>query len=60
MFTYVFAYGLIDNYGYLRKYGVQEQEDKIITKDVKANDPGMLLCTVGALVSIALQKSRKP
>jgi hypothetical protein len=42
MFTYVFVYGLINNYGYLRKYSVQEQEDKIIAKDVKANDPGML------------------
>jgi len=33
---------LINNYGYIRKYGVQEQEDKIIEKDVKANDPDML------------------
>jgi len=42
VFTYVFAYGLINNYEYLRKYSVQEQEDKIISKDVIANDPGML------------------
>jgi len=42
VFTYLFAYGLINNYAYLRKYSVQEQEDKIIAKDVKANDPGML------------------
>jgi hypothetical protein len=41
-FTYVFAYGLINNYGYLRKYSVQELEDKIIAKDVKGNYPGML------------------
>ena len=36
MFNYVFVYGLINNYGYLRKYSVREQEDKIIVKDVKA------------------------
>ena len=42
VFTYVFVYSLINNDGYLRKYSVQEQEDKIIEKDVKANDPGML------------------
>jgi hypothetical protein len=42
VFTYVFAYSLINNYKYLRKYSVQEQEDKIIAKNVKANDPGML------------------
>jgi hypothetical protein len=42
VFTYVFVYGLMNNYVYLRKYSVQDQEDKIIVKDVKANDPGML------------------
>jgi hypothetical protein len=38
VFTYIFVYGLINNYGYLRKYSVQDQEDKIIVKDVKAWD----------------------
>lgn len=42
VFTYVIAYGLINDYGYPRKYSVQEREDKIIAKEVKANDPGML------------------
>jgi hypothetical protein len=46
VFTYVFAYGLVNNYGYLRKYNVkeeeEEEEDKIVAKDVKSNDPGML------------------